>query len=205
MKRGAIILCGGISSRMGSPKALLPWGSETMLQRVVRLVGEAVPQESIVVVAAAGQELPPLPEAVRVTRDRTPHRGPLEGIACGLTMLGDQVDTVYVTGCDVPLLVPAFIERMFSLLGEHEIAVPVDVRFRHPLAGVYRPTVLPHVEALLAADRLRPAYLLDECDTLEVPVAELRVADPELASLRNVNTRADYETELASTGRRADS
>ena len=32
----AIVLCGGRSSRMGTPKALLPFGPELMLQRVVR-------------------------------------------------------------------------------------------------------------------------------------------------------------------------
>ena len=44
MRRGAIILCGGASSRMGRDKAWLPFGpDEVMLQRVVRLVGEVVP------------------------------------------------------------------------------------------------------------------------------------------------------------------
>ena len=42
MRRGAIILCGGKSSRMGRDKATLPFGPELMLQRVVRLIGEVV-------------------------------------------------------------------------------------------------------------------------------------------------------------------
>jgi CTP:molybdopterin cytidylyltransferase MocA len=37
MNAAGIVLCGGKSTRMGSPKALLPFGVETMLQRVVRL------------------------------------------------------------------------------------------------------------------------------------------------------------------------
>ena len=37
MRKGAIILCGGKSSRMGRDKATLPFGPELMLQRVVRL------------------------------------------------------------------------------------------------------------------------------------------------------------------------
>ncbi len=92
MKRGAIVLCGGQSTRMGSSKAMLPFGPERMLQRVVRLVGEAVPRENIVVVAAEGQELPPLPGEIVVTRDRRPNRGPLEGLACGLAALAEKAD-----------------------------------------------------------------------------------------------------------------
>ena len=57
---GAIVLCGGMSRRMGRPKAWLPFGpDEVMLQRVVRLVREVV--GPVVVVAAPEQELPMLP------------------------------------------------------------------------------------------------------------------------------------------------
>ena len=63
MKVAGVVLCGGRSSRMGRPKAWLPFGRELMLPRVVRLLGEAV--GPVAVVAAPGQDLPPLPEAYR--------------------------------------------------------------------------------------------------------------------------------------------
>ncbi|HUR55514.1 MAG TPA: NTP transferase domain-containing protein, partial [Gemmataceae bacterium] len=64
MQTAGIVLCGGRSSRMGRAKAWLPFGGETMLQRVVRVVGEVV--SPVVVVAAAGQDVPPLPVGVRI-------------------------------------------------------------------------------------------------------------------------------------------
>jgi len=75
MNAGAIVLCGGKSSRMGSPKALLPFGPETMLQRVVRRLAGVV--SPIVVVAAVDQRLPELSHQVIVTRDEQQGRGPL--------------------------------------------------------------------------------------------------------------------------------
>ena len=42
MNKGAIVLCGGKSSRMGRDKATLPFGPELMLQRVVRLISQVV-------------------------------------------------------------------------------------------------------------------------------------------------------------------
>jgi molybdopterin-guanine dinucleotide biosynthesis protein A len=200
VKRGAIVLCGGRSTRMGSSKAMLPFGPERMLQRVVRLVAEVVPRDAIVVVAAEGQELPPLPGEIAVTHDRQPDRGPLEGLACGFAALADRADAAYATSCDVPLLLPAFIERMFELLADHDIAVPKEEKFHHPLAAVYRTSLLPKVEQLLAADRLRPVFLFEQSQTREVAVDELRSADPQLRSLRNVNQPDDYAAALKEAG-----
>jgi len=200
VKRGAIVLCGGKSSRMGRPKAMLPFGEELMLQRVVRLVAEVVPLEHIVVVAAAGQEMPPLPEQVKLARDSRQDQGPLEGLACGLAALANTSEAVYATGCDVPLLMPAFVEQMFRLLGDHEIAVPKDGKFHHPLAAVYRTSVLAEVRQLLDEDRRRPFFLFEQCRTHEVLVDELRLADAELLSLANCNTRDDYQRVLKLAG-----
>src|ERR1044072_4971818 len=128
-RSGGIVLAGGKSTRMGTSKALLPFGPETMLQRVVRVLGGVV--SPIVVVAAAAHALPALPS---------------------------DVDAASVTCCDVPLLVPGFVGEMFRLADGHDIAVMEIEGFPHPLSAVYRRAVLPYVEALLAADRLRPVF-----------------------------------------------
>ena len=190
----AIVLCGGESTRMGVSKAMLPFGPETMLQRVVRIVREVV--TSVVVVAADGQPLPELPTDVIVVRDARPGRGPLEGLRAGLKALPATVDAAYVTSCDVPLLEPAFIRQMLEFAESHDVAVVEIDGYTHPLSAVYRRTVLPHVEDLLARDRLRLAFLLDRVDARRVRREEIK-ADPELRTLRNVNTREDYERTLS--------
>lgn len=200
MEQGAIILCGGKSSRMGRDKATLPFGPELMLQRVVRLLDEVVDLEKIVIVAAPGQSLPELPKGVSVAYDNRQERGPLEGLAAGLRSFSGRVDAVYATSCDVPLLMPSFVERMFDLLGEYDIAVPRDGQHHHPLAAVYRLTVLTQVQMLLDADRLRPRFLFDEVNTREVPVDELRSVDPQLSTLENLNHPEDYQAALVAAG-----
>ena len=194
---GGIVLCGGKSSRMGTSKALLPFGPETMLQRVVRVLGTVV--EPIAVVAAVDQDLPPLPAGVLVARDEREGRGPLQGLASGLKALPAGVDAAYVTSCDVPLLVPGFVRQMLALAAGHDVAL-IDIDgFAHPLSAVYRRDVLPHVEALLASDRLRPAFLFEIVKTRRVAPAEM-TADPALLTLRNLNTREDYERALSEAG-----
>ena len=198
MNTGGIVLCGGGSRRMGRAKPVLPFGGELMLQRIVRLVGEVV--EPVVVVAAAGQEVPPLPPAVSVLRDRHPGRGPLEGLAVGLGELRDRAQAAFVTACDVPLLLPAYVRRLIELSAGYQIAVPHVAGFDQPLSAVYRTSVLPHVETLLAEGRLRPAFLFDRVRTRRITAEELTDVDPDLQSLANVNTQADYEAALARAG-----
>jgi molybdopterin-guanine dinucleotide biosynthesis protein A len=195
---GGIVLCGGRSTRMGVPKATLPFGPETMLQRVVRLLGTVV--APIVAVAAREQTLLELPNDIIVTRDEREQRGPLEGLRAGLKALPDSVDMAYVTSCDVPLLVPGFVSRMIDLTGDHDIAVMEIDGFPHPLSAVYRRDVLPQVEALLAQDKLRPVFLFDAVRTRRVRTEEMAPVDPELLTLRNLNTREDYLAALAEAG-----
>jgi molybdopterin-guanine dinucleotide biosynthesis protein A len=183
---------------MGLAKATLPFGDELMLQRVVRLLGAEV--APIVVVAARGQELPPLPAEVSVVYDERPSEGPLEGLRVGLAALGDKADAAYATSCDVPLLVGGVVRRMIERLGDDAIAVPFDEQFHHPLAAVYRISVASAIERLLTAGRRRPVFLFDELPTRRVPVEELRDVDPRLDTLRNLNRPEDYFAALADAG-----
>lgn len=197
---GGVVLCGGHSTRMGRPKFSLPFGDEFLLQRVCRILSEVV--APIVVVAAADQQLPVLPSEVLIVRDEYDSLGPLAGIATGLNALRDDVDAAFVTSCDAPLLRPQFIQRLIESLGDHDVAAPTDGQYDHVLAAVYRTSQADAARRLLAEERRRPLFLLDESNSLRIHVDELRSVDPKLDSLRNMNTPEDYEEVLRMTGLR---
>jgi molybdenum cofactor guanylyltransferase len=194
-----IILAGGHSRRMGTDKASLPFGPELLLQRIVRIVGQAA--SHVIVVAQPGRTLPALPAGVVVARDENPDRGPLEGTAAGLRAIKNsfpEVDATFITGCDTPLLLPTFITHMIELLDpQHDAVVPIDDKIPQPLSGIYRTKILPVVDQLLANNRLSLRDLLDHIAVQFVPADELRSVDPKLQSLRNLNTPADYHAALA--------
>jgi len=167
MTAGGIVLCGGKSTRMGVPKATLPFGPETMLQRVVRLLGTVV--SPIVAVAAREQSLPELPEGVIVARDEREAKGPLEGLRAGFRALPDSVELAYATSCDVPLLVPGFVERMIELLGDQDIAVMEVDGFPHPLSAVYRRSILPRPVRGLASLRPKEAPPMSDTGGPRIP------------------------------------
>lgn len=193
-----IVLCGGRSSRMGRPKAWLPFGDETMLQRVVRTLSDVV--SPVVVVAAPDQDVPTVSSDIEIVRDDQEGLGPLAGLAAGLTALHGQVDAAYASSCDVPLLNIGFVQAVISHLGEHDLAIPRDEGYHHPLAAVYRTSLGERCEALLGEGRRRPFDLVATSDACEIDVAELRSVDPNLDSLRNANTPEDYEALLRQAG-----
>jgi molybdopterin-guanine dinucleotide biosynthesis protein A len=191
---GGIVLCGGQSQRMGRPKAWLPFGPETMLERVVRLLREAV--DPVVVVAAPDQELPQLPDEIDVVRDVAKGRGPLQGLAVGLAALEGKADAAFVSSCDVPFLNPRFVRRMIDLLADRTICVPRVGEHFHPLAAVYRLEVAKVARNLLEENRLRPYFLFEAVPTRVVVAAELADIDPEFETLRNLNTPEEYDAAL---------
>jgi molybdopterin-guanine dinucleotide biosynthesis protein A len=194
MSTAGIILCGGRSSRMGRPKAWLPFGPEVLLQRVVRILSEVL--SPMVVVAAPDQDVPPLLTEVQTVRDEREGFGPLQGLAAGLQSLQGRAEAAYLSSCDVPFLQPAFVRRMIELRGDNAICVPHIGGYHHPLAAVYRLDVLDTVNRLLAENRLRPVFLFESLPTRIVEATELADVDPTFQSLRNLNTPEDYEAAL---------
>ncbi len=195
---GAIVLCGGKSSRMGQPKHLLPFGDELVLQRVVRKLSDITTK--IVIVAAPDQEIPELPVECQLVRDKVTYQGPLSGLMYGMQALEGDVEAVYLSGCDVPLLKSEFVKEMVRQLNTAEIAVPYEEKFLHPLASVYRTALRVRVEELIAAGERRPRQLIESSTTHLVSVEDLRCVDQNLDSLRNMNTPEAYAELLEIAG-----
>lgn len=194
MRAGGIVLCGGHSTRMGQPKAWLAAGPETMLARVVRILGSVV--SPVVVVAAVGQDLPALPVDVTVVRDARPDQGPLEGLSAGLAAL--DADAAFLTAVDHPLLLPGLVRFLLDRLREHEAAIPCIGGQDQPLASALR--VAPAraaVQALLDGEHSSVRALFDRLATTRIGERELRNPDPELESFRGANTPAEYRMILA--------
>lgn len=194
MRYGGIILCGGKSSRMGTSKAHLQFGAETLLQRIARIMGEVL--EPVVVVAANGQILPELPVNVIISTDKNEGQGPLEGLAAGLEALKERCDGVFLSSCDAPFLKKEFILGMTKALGESRMCIPRTEGYFHPLASAYRVDVLPDVLQLLGEKKLRPFFLLEKVKGKIVEEEQLKQFDPGLFSLRNLNTPEDFQKAL---------
>jgi molybdenum cofactor guanylyltransferase len=190
---------------MGTPKAALEWHGSTLLRRTAGIVARAA-GGPVVVVRAHGQDLPALPKGILVADDPREGKGPVQGIAAGLAALRGRADIAFVSSTDMPFLHPAFIRRLLRVLGDSEstdVALPVARGFRQPLAAAYRVCLADIAERLVKEDRLRPSFLFDECTVEQLDDDALRkdpvlaALDPDLDSVVNVNTPADYQAARA--------
>jgi len=194
-----IVLAGGRSSRMGTPKAALEWHGSTLLRRTVGIIARAT-DGPVVVVRAPGQELPALPAETEVVDDPQEGLGPVQGLAAGLAALTGRAEVAFVSSTDMPFLHPAFVRRVLRAVQEGaDVGLPVARGYPQPLAASYSVALAPVAAKLVAGERLRPAFLFEECEVerldetalLADPV--LAALDPGLDSVVNVNEPGDYQ------------
>jgi len=188
---------------MGTAKAALEWHGSTLLRRTVGILARAT-DGPVVVVRAPGQELPALPPETEVVEDPHEGLGPVQGLAAGLAAVADRAEVAFVSSTDMPFLHPAFVRRVLRAVeGGVDVGLPVARGYPQPLAASYRVALAPVAAKLVAEERLRPAFLFDECavDRLDEnalltdPV--LAALDPGLDSVINVNEPGDYQTARA--------
>jgi molybdenum cofactor guanylyltransferase len=203
-----VVVAGGRSSRMGTPKAALEWHSSTLLRRVTGIVGRAV-DGPVIVVRAPGQELPVLDSRVLVREDPEEGRGPMVGLAVGLAAAAEHAPVAFVCSTDLPFLHSAFVSAVLRGFepapesGSPDVVLPFVGGYRQPMAAGYRTDLAAVVEKLIAAQRMRPAHLFEEVKVRQVDEAalfadaRLAAADPQLDSVFNVNTPDDYRAARA--------
>ena len=189
------VLAGGLSTRMGGPKALAELASRPLVARVVGTVGSAGLDP--VVVAKPDSPLPKLD--CRVLTEPSEPRHPLTGV---LTALGASAGRgVVAIACDMPL-VPAKLLGWLAQLEQPVAVCEVGGRLE-PLLGRYSPEVADQLaESLVAGLAMRDAVAaLDPFVIEEERVA--RFGDPQRIFF-NVNSPEDLaeaERLLAHTGR----
>jgi molybdopterin-guanine dinucleotide biosynthesis protein A len=201
MRWGGLILCGGLSLRMGSDKAGLRFGTEPLLLRVLRLISEGLGPVPLAVAAAKGQVLPELPQEVLRTFDEIPHLGPLEGLRAGLSGLSDRCDAVVVTSCDAPLLVPAVLPILQGVPGEWDAVVVGEPDGRlHPLCSAWRMSALPFIRQQRDLRELGIQSLFKVLRTKILPSTALLGVDPRLDTLCNINDPCAFAEALQRAG-----
>lgn len=186
----AVILAAGASRRLGSPKALLPFGDRPVLARLVETARGAGVQTGVIVTGEADGEIRAALGAVPYTwaPNPEPEGGRTGSLACGVREVPPGADLL-MWPVDRPLASAATVAALLERAGGGEIVRP-ETGGRHG-----HPVLLPAAVRPLLEDAAPDANLREVLAESGCPVRSVRVGDPGVHF--NLDTREAYETALA--------
>lgn len=189
-KISAVILAGGNSTRMGSPKELLAWREGTFLTELVR----EVTQDGMecLLVTNHPERLPTEIKhaaGVKITPDLVPSAGPISGLVTAFRICQDEL--LLVLSCDLPFMDREQMNKLIAYAkGQSEwdvVAAQVNGRL-HPLCAVYHRRSQAYWEQALQQNELRLMATLDKLRLRKTPEGLL-----DDWAVFNANTPEEYE------------
>ena len=186
----ALILSAGASSRMGRPKALLPYREGTFLEHLIEVTRHPRISVTRVVLGSGAEVIRAIAklDASIVVLNPDWEQGQLSSISAGIRSLeGIETDGIVLCPVDHPLvsarLVSELIERFYE--GRKSIVVPTHKGRRgHP--AIFSSALFDELLAAPADKGARAVVWAHSADVLEVPTEEegvvLNINDPDMLS-----------------------
>jgi molybdopterin-guanine dinucleotide biosynthesis protein A len=186
------VLAGGMSTRMGTDKALLPLveGGAPLLQLALERVAPLT--DDLFVVASDRPAYARF--GVRLVPDRRPACGTLGGIATAVAAARHEF--VLVVACDMPLLSRPLLRYMRDVPRDYDVLVPALAgesrqgrgTIMQTLHAIYSRNCLEPIERRLDQGQLQVIRFFDQVRVREIDEATVRRFDPDLRSFVNANT-----------------
>jgi molybdenum cofactor guanylyltransferase len=149
-RRAGFVLAGGLSTRMGQDKALLPWKGSTLIESVAREVFDAAGNVTLIGSPELYGNL-----GFPVIPDKIAGCGPLGGLHAALS--ATTADWNLLVACDMPgvncLLLKDLLEAADA--SGADALVPQTPEGLEPLCAVYHARLLPAVEFAIQSKLLK--------------------------------------------------
>ncbi len=198
LKCSAVILSGGLNSRMGGRnKGFLSVGGKTILSRLKEALSGLF--DDILLVTRDPKRYEN--QGLRVVEDIYRDRASLAGLHAGLTHA--EGEYALMVPCDAPFLKPELIRVLLDAVTPGvDVVVPMIDDYYQPLCAIYAKSCLPYIEAQLKNGNYRIFDFYDRVNLKVIRAERLKEADGELLSFFNVNTPESLEKSLAVAARK---
>jgi molybdopterin-guanine dinucleotide biosynthesis protein A len=182
-----VILAGGLSSRMGQDKALLPLGGSSVIERVLDRV---VPlSDDVTLITNVPDKYRHL--GYRMVGDVYPGKGSLGGIYTAIHTA--RYSHCLVVACDMPFLNTDLLRYLVDLSPGFDVVVPRIEQFPETMHAVYGKGCLEPIKRRLLADELKIIGFFDDVRVRYVERDDVARFDSTFRSFLNVNTPDDWE------------
>ncbi|MGN0351487.1 MAG: molybdenum cofactor guanylyltransferase [Roseburia sp.] len=189
MEHALVILCGGNSVRMGTDKALLPFGDSCLIEYLVK---EFSPYFSNIYLSVKRKgDYAHLNLKVTEISDIYPNAGPMSGIFSALSMIRENA--AFFMSVDTPFLEPATGLALFDAIGDADICTLEEKEKTLDLpTGVYTKNIIMSVGKCLLLRQLTFQNLYARCHTKYIPYDAIPTQTPFEIQNFNMDTRSDY-------------
>jgi len=181
MEATLLVLAGGDSRRMGTPKAWIEVGDTVLLRYVIDRLAQAF-AEVMVSFAEPEQIQEHIP--YRVVFDRKRSAGPLAGLEAGL--IASRHDVLFAVACDMPYVTQSTAELAVAAARNCDAAIARHDGLFEPVCGAYRKTALPAIVSALDAGNYTAHDVVMDLDVTWLE-------DIDVAEFESLNTRGDLE------------
>lgn len=185
-----LILCGGQSSRMGSPKALLPVNGGTLLDY---LAAHTAPERPLWL-ADDGSGLPAPARAMRIADALAGKQGPLSAVLSALQQARRQgLAGVYVMTCDTLIAPEAMMGRLNAASAAHSDTVLMlrSPETAYPLLAYWPSSLSDGLAAYLEGGSRRVMRWVAQIQARDTAIPEA------WQPYANFNTPAEFAAALA--------
>jgi molybdenum cofactor guanylyltransferase len=185
LSRAAFVLAGGKSSRMGTNKAFLDFGGQTLLHRSLAALKSVCDDVMIVGDTTLFADFGP------VISDIFPGCGPLGGIHAALKH--SSADLNLMLAVDMPFISPVLLRFLFAAAEDMGaiVTVPRTSKGFQPLCAVYRRDFAETAESNLRAGKYKIDASFSAVPLRIIDEAELSAAGFSERDFFNINTPAD--------------
>ncbi|UOQ93521.1 molybdenum cofactor guanylyltransferase [Halobacillus shinanisalinarum] len=182
------ILAGGGSTRMGTDKAVLPLGEQTVLECIINVMEQVCGH----VVVNRNKPLTSITSKIEYIHDEYSDAGPLAGLHAVLK--NTKEPAVLLSACDTPFIQEDVLRYLLEQRSNQTTAiVPVHEGRIQPLSAIYQGDLLPIIEQLLSDGKRSMRCLLDQIDVQYVSIFPSIPMDRLNDHFFNMNTQGEYE------------
>lgn len=178
-----VLLIGGKSSRMGSPKHLLKLNNKTFFDLLSETLEQIAP---LYISCSQNNQIPSCSYPVII--DQYASIGPMNGLYSSLSALNDSI---LVVPCDHPFITSNHLKQFITYDDEKiDALILVHQGKAYPTIGLYHPSCIDAMKRSIFENNYRMMHLLSKLNTKYVEASKIGLTEIELA---NINTPSDYQ------------
>lgn len=199
IKKTCVVLCGGKSSRMGSNKSILPFGTNRLITYQITKLSQIFSNVAISLKENKKDEILRIlyddisknnikinTQSIQIITEDLEYFSPLFGILNCFNTL--DINEIFFIPIDYPFIRIHTINTLINNSNTHDVIYAKDSNKMHPLIGIWKRDIKDKIAQSLRNNEFKILDFLSSCNTKSIYFST--------DEFMNLNTKQDYENAI---------